>query len=159
MSKNLLLFTIFLMIFSHGIYTLSKSYKIGFSATPSLPYYLFLIDKKDLDFKRNDLIVFKYPGEDIYNYKKDEQFVKIVSCISGESLITNENYEYFCNGEFIGKALLKDGEGKSLKPYVFNGVIPNNKYFVSGTHPKSWDSRYFGFIDKNRIIATAKGLI
>lgn len=105
------------------------------------------------------MIVFKYPGEDIYNYKKDEQFVKIVSCISGESLITNENYEYFCNGEFIGKALLKDGEGKSLKPYVFNGVIPNNKYFVSGTHPKSWDSRYFGFIDKNRIIATAKGLI
>ena len=57
------------------------------------------------------------------------------------------------------KALLKDGEGKSLKPYVFNGVIPNNKYFVSGIHPKSWDSRYFGFIDKNRIIATAKGLI
>ena len=50
MSKNLLLFTIFLMIFFHGIYTLSKSYKIGFSATPSLPYYVFLIDKKDLDF-------------------------------------------------------------------------------------------------------------
>ena len=98
MSKNLLLFTIFLMIFFFVIYTLSKSYKIGFSATPSLPYYVFLIDKKDLDFKKNDLIVFKYPGEDIYNYKKDEQFVKIVSCISGESLITNENYEYFCNG-------------------------------------------------------------
>lgn len=159
MSKKTLLFSIFVMIFFHGIYTLSQSYKIGFSSTPSLPYYVFLIDKKDLDFKKNDLIVFKYPGEDIYNYKKDEQFVKIVSCISGESLITNENYEYFCNGEFIGKALLKDGTGKRLEPFLFNGIIPKDRYFVSGTHIKSWDSRYWGFVHKDKIIATAKGLI
>lgn len=159
MNKLYLKITIFLMIFFHGVYILKQSYGIGFSVTPSLPYYVFLIDKKNLDFKKNDLIVFKYPGENVYNYKTDESFVKIVSCISGETLNTFDNYEYFCNGEYIGKALTKDGIGKNLNPFVFNGVIPNNKYFVSGTHSKSWDSRYWGFVSKDKIIATAKGLI
>jgi signal peptidase I len=154
---NLKIF-IFLMIFFHGIYILKQSYGIGFSVTPSLPYYAFLIDKKDLTFSKKDLIVFKYPGENVYNYKTDESFVKIVSCVPGEILKT-KNYEYFCNDEYIGKALLKDGQGKSLNPFVFNGIIPKNNYFVTGTHQKSWDSKYWGFVSKDRIIATAKGLI
>ena len=54
-----------------------------------------LIDKKDLEFKKNDLLVFKYPGKNIYNYKTDESFVKILSCVPGEILKTNENYERY----------------------------------------------------------------
>lgn len=159
MKREYLKIAIFLIIFFHGIYILKQSYGIGFSVTPSLPYFVFLIDKKDLEFKKNDLLVFKYPGKNIYNYKTDESFVKILSCVPGEILKTNENYEYFCNGKNIGKALLLDGSGKSITPFFFNGVIPNNKYFVIGTHPKSWDSKYWGFVSKDRIIATAKGLI
>lgn len=155
---NLKIF-IFLAIFINGIYILKQNFGIGFSATPSLPYYVFLINKKNLNFTKKDLIVFKYPGKNIYNYKTDESFVKIVSCMPGEILKTDEKYEYFCNGEYIGKALLKDGQGKSLEPFFFNGIVPTDKYFVVGTNLKSWDSKYWGFVSKDRIIATAKGLI
>lgn len=158
-SKQYLKISIFLMIFFHGVYILKQSYEVGFSATPSLPYHVFLINKKNLNFNKNDLIVFKYPGKNIYNYKKNESFVKIVSCIPGEILKTNENYEYFCNEKKIGKAVLEDSQGKQLNPFIFNGVIPNNKYFVIGTHSKSWDSKYWGFVPKNNITATARGLL
>jgi conjugal transfer pilin signal peptidase TrbI len=158
MKKEYLKIAIFLMIFAQGIYTFKQSYGVGFSVTPSLPYYVFLIDKKHLSFKKNDLIVFKYPGENIYNYKKDEQFVKIASCFPGDNLEVKD-FEYFCNAKSIGIAFSKDGKGKELKPFIFSGIIPKNEYFVVGTHPKSWDSKYWGFVSKERIVATAKGLI
>lgn len=159
MKKEYLKITIFLMIFVQGIYLFKQSYGLGISLTPSLPYYVFIINKKNLNFKKDDLIVFKYPGENIYSYKKDEQFVKIASCFPNDNLKVDENYEYFCNGKSIGKAPLRDGRGIELQHFIFNGIIPDNKYFVIGTHPKSWDSKYWGFVSKERIIATAKGLI
>lgn len=152
-------FFLFIGVFSIGIYSLSQSYGIGFSSTPSLPFNIFIMDKNNFYFTKNDLIVFKYPGEDIYNYKKDEKFVKKVSCFSGDRLEVDISYNYFCNGVKIGQALLQDGDGRKLEPFIFNGIIPDNQYFVSGTHIKSWDSRYWGFVSKDRIIGKAKGII
>lgn len=157
--KRYLKILIPLMIFGHGIFLLKQSYGIGFSVTPSLPYHIFLIDKKNLNFKKDDLIVFQYPGENIYNFEKNESFIKSAKCFPGDTLKTNTNYEYFCNGKNIGKAYLEDSNGKKLDHFIFNGIIPQNKYFVTGTHPKSWDSKYWGFVNKKRIIATAKGLL
>ncbi len=159
MKKGYLKIAIFFLIFIQGIYLFKQSYGLGISLTPSLPYYVFIINKKNLDFKKDDLIVFKYPGENIYSYKKDEQFVKIAACFPNDYLTVNDNYEYFCNSKNIGKAPLKDGKGMELQHFIFNGIIPENEYFVIGTHPKSWDSKYWGFVSKNQITGTAKGLL
>ncbi|EAL3751808.1 S26 family signal peptidase, partial [Campylobacter coli] len=35
--------------------------------------------------------------------------------------------------------------------FIFNGVIPKDKFFVMGTHPRSFDSRYWGFVDRKDI--------
>jgi len=150
---------ILLLITGHGIFLLQQSYKLGFSITPSLPYHVFLIDKKNLNFKKNDFIVFQYPGENIYSFKTNEFFIKSVRCFPGNILKTNMNYEYFCNSTNIGRAYLEDSNGKKINHFVFNGVVPKDMYFVTGTHPKSWDSKYWGFVNKKRIIATAKGLL
>ena len=159
MKKEHLKIAIFLMIFIQGVYLFKQSYGLGISLTPSLPYYVFIINKKNLDFKKDDLIVFKYPGTKIYSYEEGEQFVKIAACFPKDNLTVNENYEYFCNGKNIGKAPLQDGKGIELQHFIFNGIIPENEYFVIGTHPKSWDSKYWGFVSKNQITGTAKGLL
>ncbi|MFA7084711.1 MAG: S26 family signal peptidase [Arcobacteraceae bacterium] len=157
-NRDVLPIYILLIIIAHGIYLLKQSYSIGISSTPSLPYNIFFINKNKKEFNKNDLIVFRYPGENIYNFIKNEEFVKIATCFPKDFLFVNEKFEYFCNGKQVGKALLKDSESKELIPFVFNGIIPPNKYFVTGIHIKSWDSKYWGFVDKERIVATAKGL-
>lgn len=159
MKKDVLPIYIVLIIIAHGIYLVKKSYSIGFSITPSLPYSIFFINKKNTNFAKNDFIVFQYPGENIYGYKKDEQFVKIASCFPDDFLKVNEQFEYFCNEKNIGKAYTKDSQNNKIQPFVFNGIIPKNQYFVTGTHLKSYDSKYWGFVHKEKIMATAKGLI
>lgn len=158
-KHNIFPIFIILAIIAHGVYILKQSYMIGFSATPSLPYSVFLVDKKDTKFLKNNLIVFSYPGKDIYNYKHGNQFVKVVSCMPNELLQTNNNFEYFCNGQKISQAQFVDSKGEKLPHFVFNGPIPKDNYFVLGTHLKSWDSKYWGFVSKDRIIGTAKGVL
>jgi len=158
-KKDILPVYIILFIIAHGIFLFQKNYSLGISFTPSLPYNIFFVDKKDTQFKKNDLIVFNYPGKNVYMYQTGEKFVKIAKCFSNEILTINKNKEYFCNGELIGKAHLHDTEGKKLSIFNFNGPIPKDKYFVVGTHLKSWDSKYWGFVSQENIIGKAKGLL
>jgi len=158
-KKNSLPIFILLAVIAHGVYLFKENYSLGISFTPSLPYSLFFVDKKHINFVKNDFIVFFYPGQNIYAYKTGEKFVKIAKCFPNDILTTNENREYLCNGKNIGKAYLNDSQGKRLSRFRFNGSIPQNKYFVIGTHPKSWDSKYWGFVSHENIIGKAKGLL
>lgn len=76
---------------------------------------------------------------------------KYVKCIEGEYLKVTKDKKYFCNGEYLGFAQNKNSKGESVQNFVFNGVIPQGKFFAMGTHLMSYDSRYFGFVDKNKI--------
>jgi signal peptidase I len=157
-QKDILPLYIVLALIAHGVYLFKQNYSVGFSFTPSLPYTIFLVDKKDTAIQKDDLVVFNYPGEDIYMYKTGEKFVKIAICFPNDILFVNENREYFCNGRKIAQAPLHDSQGKKLSHFKFNGSIPKNNYFAIGTHPKSWDSKYWGFVSKENIIGKAKGL-
>ena len=53
-----------------------------------------------------------------------------------------------------------DGKGQKLKSFeIVEEIIPTNKYFLMGTNPKSYDSRYYGYIDEKDIIGVTYGLI
>ena len=78
------------------------------------------------------------------------QVTKMMSCLPGDTL-TVKGLEYFCNGASLGVALEKSTSGKTLDRFQFNGQIPEGNYFVMGHNPKSYDSRYFGFIQKEEI--------
>ena len=156
-STELLFFIVIWLAF---IKIISLKYNIAISSTPSLPYALFILDKK-YDFKeikKDAIIAFKYPGKNKYVYNHNDLFIKIIKCVPGDYLRVFDK-KYYCNKKYIATALDKDSQGKKIDNFKFNGIIPKGKYFVIGTHPRSFDSRYWGFVDKNKIIAIAKGLI
>ena len=58
---------------------------------------------------------------------------------------------YYCDGSYISTAKKTDMAGKPLSQFIFNGFIPNDKFFAIATHPYAYDSKYFGFVDISQI--------
>lgn len=80
--------------------------------------------------------------------------IKRVGCSEGETLKV-EGDDFYCNGNYLGKAKHKTLMGSPLKPFVFNGTVPYGKVFAVGDHKDSYDSRYWGFLDLNKVEARA----
>ncbi len=76
---------------------------------------------------------------------------KRFSCGPGDELRSDENRHFFCNGEYLGIAKKRRMDGRPFDHFQWNGPIPPGKAFVTGDHPDSFDSRYWGFIDVDRL--------
>jgi len=86
-------------------------------------------------------------------------FIKYIACEGGQTLrVDIKTRKFFCDGEFIGKGREKFLNGQDAKLFVFNGKIPEGKYFVMGDKWNSFDSRYWGFVDKEDIVGIVKPL-
>ncbi len=125
--------------------------RISLSTSPSLGhrvFFLLRLSGRD-KIRTEDHIVFSHPdtGHVHRGLNKDnELLIKKVGCASGERLSTQDG-TIFCEGSFLGNSLPYDGEGRPLPQFSYNGRVPPNKYFMIGGHERSFDSRYFGFID------------
>ena len=84
-------------------------------------------------------------------------FIKKAGCSSGEHLKV-EAGSYYCNGKYLGHAKTKSLRGDPLTPFIYNGEIPAGMFFALGDHPDSYDSRYVGFISRDRIKEVAWAL-
>lgn len=146
---------IYILIFAFSFFSFLFSKFIGyfsFITSPSVNARYVFVYKLKNNFKKNDLIVFKFKGSSYY--EKDFPMVKYVKCLPGEYLQV-KGLDFYCNGEFIGTAKTKDSKGFPVEPFVYNDVIPDNHYFVMGIHKDSYDSRYWGFVEKESVIGKA----
>jgi conjugal transfer pilin signal peptidase TrbI len=74
------------------------------------------------------------------------RLTKRVACVAGEVLKAGRG-AHWCNGEFLGVVLQRDTRGVPLPQFTWNGPVPPDKVFLSGDHIRSFDSRYFGFVN------------
>lgn len=85
--------------------------------------------------------------------------IKRVACAEGESLEYKPGQrEFYCNGQYLGRAKERTRMGTPLKPFEYVGQVPKGKMFVMGDHVDSYDSRYWGFLDKSEVKSRAVGL-
>jgi signal peptidase I len=120
----------------------------------SLPYHFGLGIKYNstMKLKDGDIIAFKKYFEDKY-IPENAILTKYIACNEGEELEEIDKV-YYCNNSSIPIGIAKETDSKGIKVnnFKYNGIIPENKIFVMGTSKNSYDSRYFGFIDKNKIL-------
>ena len=127
---------------------------IGIILTPSLDHRIFWLSRNPERVGRGDYVYFVdqalarkvgKPGTpDIF---------KRIQCDEGDILTVDAAKSFFCNGEFLGTAKDYSRQGEKMQYFEFNGKIPQDSMFVMGEHRDSYDSRYFGFVDKSRVRA------
>jgi conjugative transfer signal peptidase TraF len=122
---------------------------IGINPTQSQPYRFFLILKK-APFQDGDLVAFRFPGSRYY--EEGLLFVKEIEGMPGDHLAIREDRTAWLNGEFLDQVRAADSQGQPVEPYMYDGVIPEGRYFLYAPAPKSYDSRYYGLIERERIV-------
>ena len=144
-------------------------------AYPQGPLARFLPYRK---IQRDDVVVFKFPGDSDEAQEPGEHFVKRVIGLPGDR-IRVVNRKVFVDGKAISEPFVRNTYPDELRPgddfpplapgemegatttwraefqnYVKNGeiVVPPNEYFVMGDNrEESWDSRFWGFVPRSLI--------
>lgn len=113
-----------------------------FNWTPSLPYRVALMQYGHAPLRRGDLIVFAFAGEAQAHYRglRGQPFFKRVRGVPGD-VITVQGRIVLVNGEPVGVAKTHAHDRHPLAP-IAPMVIPAGHYYVQGTSPDSFDSRY-----------------
>lgn len=140
--------------------------KLSITITKSLDKRVFWMSDDTSLIKKGDYVLF---GLDTGRLSKDVTIpetvikgtlvraIKRVACFEGE-ILRVDGLDYYCNEVSIGRAKTLTIKGKPLAQFVFNGPIPKESVFVIGDHPDSYDSRYYGLIDRSTFISRAIAL-
>ena len=135
--------------------------RIIVSTSPSLNHRIFFLTPVDTTkIKDGDYLVFRHKDEDTSRFihkglKENDRLIKKVGCSPDEILTRDADRQWYCGQKFVGKALEKDGKGRTLPQFKYIGPVPENSYFMVGTNPRSFDSKYFGFIHAKEFLYKA----
>ncbi len=110
--------------------------------------------------KHGDYLLFELHGGEHTSFihkglKENNVLIKEVGCIPGDLLTRDVNGVFFCQQTRLGKTLIEDSKGNVLPVFDFTGPIPKGSYFMMGTNPRSFDSRYFGLIHDDEFLSKA----
>ena len=132
--------------------------RITVATSRSLDHRVFLLRPVPRRIETNDYLVFRH--RDLAQVRQGlganrERMIKRVGCRPGEWLHVDAEHRFACDGRPLGQALATDSKGRPLPRFTYNGPVPEGQLFLVGTHPRSYDSRYFGFVHAHAILHQA----
>lgn len=158
------------LVIGFGIkqFVISANFVDGDSMQPNLQDKQMVVSLRQAKIHRNSVIVFDAHGEDPQATPKD-YYVKRVIGLPGDT-INSQNGNIYVNHTklyqgYIGTRQRTIGTGnwnlKSLSAHWVGDQqvvrVPKGKYFVLGDHRSvSDDSRYWGFVDQDKIEGVTK---
>jgi len=99
------------------------------------------------DIKRNDIVIFRPPHDE------DKDYIKRCIALPGDLLELKDNAVYV-NGEKLDEPYVGGKPTKADGPFSsqIQGIVPPDKVVVFGDNrTNSQDSRYFGYLDLERV--------
>lgn len=126
---------------------MNTRYETRWNISESINANFFIIDKSILP-ERGEYVAFNYYDITNEHYKSgmlktppQVVFIKKVIGVAGDT-VSQQNREFFVNGQSAGIAKIKSKGSRPLKANEFQGVIPSGYYYVHTPHKDSYDSRY-----------------
>jgi conjugal transfer pilin signal peptidase TrbI len=128
-----------------------------FNWTPSIPCRVAWLMYAPSRLQRGDYVVFAFDGEAQAHYPglRGQPFFKVVRGLPGDTVSVSGRVVSI-NDEVVGFAKTHSHDRRQLEP-IASMVIPAGHYYVQGTSPDSFDSRYraSGLVRADQLIGTA----
>lgn len=124
-----------------------------------LPYTVFLVDLEDRAVVRGAYVAFISRQMEPF-YADGTIAVKEIAGVPGDRVIVNA-HGVVVNDRHRGALLhLQPGErlhqmGTRLADVQRDEQVPVGRVWMMGTHPRSYDSRYWGYIESSQVIGRA----
>jgi signal peptidase I/conjugal transfer pilin signal peptidase TrbI len=139
--------------------------RVSVTLSPSVKHRVWWLDPDLSRIHRGDYVLFAFPLERYRGARFPESVrsgdvlhaIKRVGCDEGETVIRKDR-DFYCGEEFLGQARERSNEGELLIPAEVAGAVLPGKVFLVGDHPDSFDSRYYGLIDKSSFRFRAVGI-
>lgn len=144
----------------------------GDSMQPNLQNNQIVMMYKQGEIKRGEVVVFNAYGVDPNATTPDEKYIKRVIGVPGDT-VSDVNGVLRVNGKVVDQSFISENEQVATNNRVgdwtslaelgqsqnwqgpISGKVPAGYYFVLGDHRSiSNDSRYWGFVPKNKISGT-----
>lgn len=144
----------------------------GDSMQPNLQNNQIVMVNKQGEIKRGEIVVFNAYGVDPNATTPDEKYIKRVIGVPGDT-VSDVNGVLRVNGKVVDQSFISENEQVATNNRVgdwtslaelgqsqnwqgpISGKVPAGYYFVLGDHRSiSNDSRYWGFVPKNKISGT-----
>jgi conjugal transfer pilin signal peptidase TrbI len=142
-----------------------EHYTIAINSQKCLPYKMFLIDKDNKKIPQDGFVAFKTDNRMLPFFPVGSMFVKKMIGTSGDKVIITPDCKATIinqKGETLWWDYLNDHVlkkiHKSCSDLATTKIIPEGQYFVVGTSPRSFDSRYWGFLKQKQIVGRAFAL-
>lgn len=134
---------------------------ISRSPTHSDPQHHFFWMSKDpqkiASVTKGDYIIFPHSTRIIDNCYPSCHLTKKIVCAPGDVLSAHDHI-FTCNGSMLGQSLTHNKHKVPVTSFEYEGRIPDGKFFVMCPARDSYDSRYFGLVDKSNVQAVARPL-
>ena len=144
----------------------------GDSMQPNLQNNQIVMVNKQGEIKRGEVVVFNAYGVDPNATTPDEKYIKRIIGVPGDT-VSEVNGVLRVNGKVVDQSFISENEQVATNNRVgdwtslaelgqsqnwqgpISGKVPAGYYFVLGDHRSiSNDSRYWGFVPKNKISGT-----
>lgn len=135
--------------------------KLIYNASASAPIGFYWLDERPV--KRGDYVLTRVPesARDLIEKRDylppDVPLIKHIAGVSGDE-ICREKGAILINGKAVAVAQTHDGLGRPLPIWQGCWVLSGDEVFLLQDHPRSFDGRYFGPIDRQLIIGRATRL-
>lgn len=141
-----------------ALYILISRYQIGVDdqGRKCIPgYTIYLIDKKDKVMDKGKIYAYGARRLEPF-YKEGHVMIKFLRGVPGDELEVTAEGSVLINGIEKGKGLY---HAKTLNrpetDFIGRGVVKPGQYWVMGLTETSFDSRYFGAIERDQVIGRA----
>ena len=120
-----------------------------------LPYSFYAVERRPAyHIERGSIVMFTaHRMEPVL--ANGSQIGKMVIGLPGEHVVIKEG-RLFVNGDYWGSLSLGSRKfQKQMNNWDRSYVLGPDEFFVYGTEPRSWDSRYWGPVNRDEILARA----
>lgn len=124
-----------------------------------LPYSVFLVDLDDRDVARGDYVAFEARQMEPF-YANGTMAIKLAAGVPGDH-VTVGREGVAVNGEHWGELVHAEEGGRlwelGRRPadFVRDEQVPARHLWMMATHVRSYDSRYWGYIENDQVIGRA----